>query len=140
MGVSIPGIDPIPTILLPPHMSAEFVQYHHDKHHMTYFENLTELLAGSGLEGKRASKRSSRKASARTPRCSTIPQHYNHSEFWKWMKRDGGGRNLPGAVQAQIDSDLGGYDKFRHEFIEAAKAQLGSGWAWLAVKEASSKS
>ena len=34
----------------------------------------------------------------------------------------------------KIDSDLGGYDKFRHEFIEAAKAQFGSGWAWLAVK------
>ena len=50
-------------------------------------------------------------------------------------ERTAAATKLPGAVQAKIDSDLGGYDKFRNDFIEAAKAQFGSGWAWLAMKD-----
>ena len=37
---------------LQPYTSPETLQYHHDKHHFTYFENMTKLLPGSGLEGK----------------------------------------------------------------------------------------
>ncbi|MCB1425503.1 MAG: superoxide dismutase, partial [Notoacmeibacter sp.] len=62
-------------------------------------------------------------------------QHYNHVHFWKWMKKDGGGSALPGALQKAVDSDLGGYDKFRSDFINAGVTQFGSGWAWIAVKD-----
>ena len=48
-----------------------------------------------------------------------MAQHYNHSEFWKCMKKGGGGKKLPGAVQAMIDRDLGGFDNFRTAMIEA---------------------
>ena len=60
-------------------------------------------------------------------------QHYNHIHFWNWMKKGGGGTSLPGKLQAAIDSDLGGYDKFRADFIAAGLTQFGSGWCWLAV-------
>ena len=33
-----------------------------------------------------------------------------------------------------VDRDLGGYDKFRNDFIEAGKTQFGSGWCWLTLK------
>ena len=29
-------------------------------------------------------------------------QYYNHVHFWKWMKPNGGGRKLPGKLEAQI--------------------------------------
>ncbi len=119
---------------LQPYMSAETLQYHHDKHHMAYFENLMKLLPGSGLEGKSLEQVIKESFGKNVPLFNNAGQHYNHSEFWKWMKKDGGGRKLPGGVQRRIDSDLGGYDKFREAFIDAAKAQFGSGWAWLAVK------
>ena len=51
------------------------------------------------------------------------------------MKKGGGGKKLPGALQAAVDSDLGGYDKFRTDFVQAGVTQFGSGWAWLAVKD-----
>jgi superoxide dismutase, Fe-Mn family len=61
-------------------------------------------------------------------------QHYNHIHFWKWMKPNGGGK-IPGEIQSKIDSDLGGLDKFRADFLQAGATQFGSGWAWLAVKD-----
>jgi len=51
------------------------------------------------------------------------------------MKNGGGGKKLPGKVQAAFDRDLGGYDKFRNDFMEAGKTQFGSGWCWVAVKD-----
>ena len=62
-------------------------------------------------------------------------QHYNHVHFWKWMKPQGGGDKIPGALKAKIDSDLGGYDKMRTDFVQAGLTQFGSGWCWLAVKD-----
>ena len=37
---------------LGPYMSAETLEYHHDKHHQAYVTNANKLLDGSGLEGK----------------------------------------------------------------------------------------
>ena len=50
------------------------------------------------------------------------------------MKPNGGGKSLPGKLQAAVDSDLGGFDKLRADFIAAGTTQFGSGWAWIAVK------
>jgi Fe-Mn family superoxide dismutase len=50
------------------------------------------------------------------------------------MKKGGGGNKLPGALQKAFDSDLGGYDKFKADFIAAGTTQFGSGWAWVSVK------
>ena len=44
-------------------------------------------------------------------------------------------RGCPAHLQKAIDSDLGGYDKFRADFINAGVTQFGSGWAWVAVKD-----
>jgi Fe-Mn family superoxide dismutase len=50
------------------------------------------------------------------------------------MKKGGGGTKLPGKLEKAIESDLGGYAKFREDFIAAGVGQFGSGWAWLSVK------
>jgi Fe-Mn family superoxide dismutase len=66
---------------------------------------------------------------------NNVGQHYNHIHFWLWMKPDGGGKKIPGRLQAAIDSDLGGYDKMRTDFIQAGVTQFGSGWCWIARKD-----
>jgi Fe-Mn family superoxide dismutase len=119
---------------LQPYMSAETLQYHHDKHHLAYVETLNKLLPGSGLEGKSLEAIVKESFGKNQPVFNNAGQNYNHTHFWKWMKKDGGGKKLPGALQTAIDRDLGGYDKFREAFIEAGKGQFGSGWAWLSVK------
>ena len=119
---------------LGPHMSAETLEYHHDKHHQAYVTNGNKLLEGSGLEGKSLEEVVKESHGKNAGLFNNAGQHYNHLHFWNWMKPNGGGRSLPGALQQAIDSDLGGYDKFREDFIAAGTTQFGSGWAWLAVK------
>ena len=50
------------------------------------------------------------------------------------MKKGGGGNKLPGTLQKAFDTDLGGYDKFKADFVAAGTTQFGSGWAWVSVK------
>jgi Fe-Mn family superoxide dismutase len=120
---------------LQPYMSAETLEYHHDKHHNAYVETGNKLLQGTGLEGASVEEVVKASYGQNQPLFNNAGQHYNHIHFWNWMKAGGGGSKMPGALQAKIDSDLGGYDKFREAFIEAGKGQFGSGWAWLAMKD-----
>ncbi len=117
------------------YMSAETLEYHHDKHHLAYVDNGNKLLAGSGLEGKSLEEVVTGSFGNNAGLFNNAAQHYNHMHFWNWMKGNGGGKSLPAKLQAAIDSDLGGYDKFRADFIQAGLTQFGSGWAWIAVKD-----
>lgn len=117
-----------------PYMSAETLQFHHDKHHATYVENANKAVAGTEFEGKSLEDVVVGAFGKNVAVFNNAGQHYNHSEFWKCMKPNGGGRKIPGALAAKIDSDLGGFDKFRETFIQAGLTQFGSGWCWLSVK------
>ena len=119
---------------LGPYMSAETLEYHHDKHHQAYVTNGEKLLEGSGLEILPLEDIVKESFGKNAGLFNNAGQHYNHVHFWNWMKPNGGGKSLPGKLQAAIDSDLGGFDKFRADFIQAGTTQFGSGWAWLAVK------
>lgn len=120
---------------LQPYMSKETLEYHHDKHHQAYVTNGNNLLKGSGLEDKSLEDVVKQSYSKNAGLFNNAAQHYNHNHFWNWMKKDGGGSKLPGALQAAVDADLGGYDKFRSDFIQAGTTQFGSGWAWLSVRD-----
>ncbi|MHC5230935.1 superoxide dismutase [Brucella sp. LJL56] len=119
---------------LAPFMSRETLELHHDKHHQAYVTNGNKLLEGSGLEGKSLEEIVKESYGKNQGLFNNAGQHYNHILFWKWMKKDGGGKKLPGKLEKAIESDLGGYDKFREDFIAAGVGQFGSGWAWLSVK------
>ncbi|WP_279482623.1 superoxide dismutase [Aureimonas sp. SK2] len=120
---------------LQPYMSKETLEYHHDKHHQAYVDMGNKLAAEAGLADASLEEVVKQSFGKNQPLFNNAGQHYNHIHFWKWMKPNGGGKSLPGKLQTAIDSDLGGYDKFRNDFIEAGKTQFGSGWAWLAVKD-----
>jgi superoxide dismutase, Fe-Mn family len=120
---------------LEPHMSRETLEFHHDKHHQAYVTNGNNLLKGSGLEGKTVEEIcKSAWEKKNQGLINNVGQHYNHIHFWKWMKKGGGGKKLPGALQRAVDSDLGGYDKMRNDFVQAGMTQFGSGWCWIAVQ------
>jgi Fe-Mn family superoxide dismutase len=134
MTLTLPAL-PYDYEALAPYMSKETLEFHHDKHHQAYVTNGIAALKDSGLEGKSLEeicKAAYEKKSA--PLINNIGQHYNHIHFWNWMKKGGGGKKLPAKVQKMVDSDLGGYDKMRADFINAGVTQFGSGWCWLAIK------
>ncbi|HWU16264.1 MAG TPA: superoxide dismutase [Devosia sp.] len=120
---------------LGPYMSAETLEFHHDKHHQAYVTNGEKLLEGSGLEILPLEDIVKEAYGKNAGLFNNAGQHYNHVHFWNWMKPNGGGGNkLPGALASKIDEDLGGFDKFRADFIAAGTTQFGSGWAWLSLK------
>jgi Fe-Mn family superoxide dismutase len=118
-------------------MSKETLEYHHDKHHKAYVDNGNKLAAETGIEASNANLEEVVKQSfgKNAGLFNNAAQHYNHIHFWKWMKKDGGGAKLPGKLAKAIDSDLGGYDKFKADFVQAGVTQFGSGWAWVSVKD-----
>ncbi len=120
---------------LQPFMSKETLEYHHDKHHKAYVDNGNKLAAEAGMADLSVEEVVKKSFGTNAGLFNNAAQHYNHIHFWKWMKKDGGGNKLPGKLQAAIDSDLGGYDKFKADFIAAGTTQFGSGWAWLSLKD-----
>ncbi len=121
---------------LGPYMSKETLEYHHDKHHQAYVTNGNNLLKDSGLEGKSLEEIVKESYGKNAGLFNNAGQHYNHLHFWNWLAPNGGGgaAKVPGSLLKAIESDLGGYDKFRTDFIAAGTTQFGSGWAWLSVK------
>ncbi len=120
---------------LAPHMSAETLQFHHDKHHAAYVANANKLLAGSGLEDKDELGIITGSFGSNPGLFNNAAQVFNHTFFFNGMTPNGGGSKLPAKLAAAIESDLGGFEKFRADFINAGVTQFGSGWAWLALKD-----
>ncbi|MCO6409765.1 MULTISPECIES: superoxide dismutase [Hoeflea] len=134
MALELPNL-PYDYDALAPYMSRETLEFHHDKHHQAYVTKGNELLEGSAHAGKSLEEICKAAFDEKNAGLiNNVGQHYNHLHFWQWMKKGGGGSKMPGALEKAINSDLGGFDKFKADFVAAGVGQFGSGWAWLAVK------
>ena len=120
---------------LAPVISAQTLGFHYGKHHKAYVDNGNKLAAEAGLSDLSLEDVVKKSFGTNAGLFNNAAQHYNHVHFWKWMKKNGGGNKLPGKLEAAIASDLGGYDKFKADFVAAGTTQFGSGWAWLSVKD-----
>ncbi len=122
---------------LEPVISSRTIGFHYGKHHKGYVDNLNKLLADApdlaALPMPELIKTTTANPN-RTAIFNNAAQVWNHTFYWNSM-RPGGGGQPTGKLKEKIDSDLGGYDKFREEFKKAAMTQFGSGWAWLIVKD-----
>jgi Fe-Mn family superoxide dismutase len=118
---------------LEPHIDAKTMEIHHGKHHQAYVTNLNNALAGTDAE--KLSIEEICKNISKYPMAvrNNGGGHYNHSLFWTIMAPNAGG-TPKGALAAAIESDLGGFEKFKTDFTQAGATRFGSGWAWLSVK------
>ena len=114
------------------YMSAETLEFHHDKHHLAYVTNGNNLLKDSGLADKDIVEIVKSSHGNNAGLFNNAAQHYNHLHFWKMMKPNGGG-NMPSNLEKKIIEDLGSIEKFKADFINAGMTQFGSGWCWLSV-------
>lgn len=118
---------------LEPHIDAKTMEIHHGKHHQAYVTNLNNAIKDS--EAEKMSIVDICKSISKFPMAvrNNGGGHYNHSLFWEIMSPQGGG--MPGGDLARaIESDLGGFEKFKTDFTNAGATRFGSGWAWLCVK------
>lgn len=117
---------------LEPTIDARTMEIHHSKHHQAYVDNLNNAIAGTDLEGK--SLEEIQKIGTDKPAVrNNGGGHFNHSLFWELLT-PGGSKEPVGNVKAEIEK-IGGFEKFKEDFSNAAKTRFGSGWAWL-VKNA----
>jgi len=119
---------------LAPHISANTLDFHYGKHHKTYVDNLNKLITGTDLEGKTLEEiiKITVGDSAKAGIFNNSAQVWNHSFYWKCLKKSGGG-SPTGAIAAKINSVWGNFDKFAEELKNAGITQFGSGWAWLVL-------
>jgi len=144
MTVALPPL-PYAKDALAPHVSAQTLDFHYDKHHRAYVTALNRLIDGTPLQTRSLEEitplqtrsleeitKSSAKDEAQTQIFHNAAQAWNHDFFWHSMKPGGGG--VPSdQLAAQIDRTFRGLDNFRAEFLKAAEAQFGSGWVWLVL-------
>jgi len=122
---------------LEPHIDAQTMEIHHDRHHATYVNNLNAALeAHPDLQSKSIEELISNldalPEAIRTAVRNNGGGHANHTLFWEILSPNGGGAPT-GELADAINAAFGSFDNFKAEFTKAATTRFGSGWAWLIV-------
>lgn len=118
---------------LEPHIDAKTMEIHHSKHHQAYVTNLNAAIAGSEAEKLSIEEICKNISKYPMPVRNNGGGHYNHTLFWEIMAPNAGGKPS-GELAEAIEKELGGFDKFKTDFMQAGATRFGSGWAWLCVK------
>ncbi len=120
---------------LEPYIDKLTMEIHHGNHHGGYVNNLNKALEGHAqlqalpVEQLLASLHKVPE-NIRTAVRNNGGGHWNHSMFWKIMKKGAGGEPK-GALADAIKSAFGSFAEFKGKFTQTATARFGSGWAWL---------
>jgi superoxide dismutase, Fe-Mn family len=119
---------------LEPHIDAQTMEIHHDKHHAAYVTNLNAALEGTEwmdrpIESVLASL-DVIPDDKRTAVRNNGGGHWNHTFFWEIMGPNGGGEPS-GALAEAIADTFGGLDDLKTQVNDAGVKRFGSGWTWL---------
>jgi len=118
---------------LEPSIDKATMEFHHDKHHLTYVTNINKALEG---------KTQPPLVELQKTAIQTGPAFrnsgggaYNHNFFWLEMAPKGTGGAPSDKLSAAISEAFGSMDDFKAKFEAAGApgARFGSGWVWLVV-------
>jgi Fe-Mn family superoxide dismutase len=133
MAYTVPDLA-YPFEALEPHIDAETMRIHHDKHHAAYVDKLNAALEGTEWMD--------RPIEAVLADLELIPEdkrtavrnngggHANHTLFWEIMSPNGGGEPT-GALADAINGTFGAWDVARQQIVDGGINRFGSGWTWL---------
>lgn len=118
---------------LEPHIDAQTMQIHHDKHHQAYVDNLNKALAGT--DGEHLSIEELMANISKYPAAvrNNGGGHFNHSLFWTVLGPNGS--QPAGELADAINESFGSLDELKTQMNAAGTTRFGSGWAWLGVKD-----
>lgn len=120
---------------LEPFIDALTMEIHYTKHHQAYLNKMNELKGKDNtwwsyemsLE-QMLGQLNNVNAEVRTAVRNNLGGHWNHSFFWKLLKKD----TKPNAITLTIfEKNFGSLDGFKAEFKKTALGVFGSGWAWV---------
>ncbi len=114
---------------LQPHISKETLEYHYGKHHLTYVNNLNQLLADSPMANLSLEQIIMKSDGGLF---NNAAQVWNHTFYWYCLSPQGGGEPSGKLAQA-INNKFGSFQAFKELFSKTALTTFGSGWAWLVL-------
>lgn len=121
---------------LEPHIDAQTMEIHHDKHHQTYVTNLNNAVAGTDLENKSIEELIGNLNAVPEEKRTAVRNngggHINHTFFWELLT-PGGATAPTGALAEAINAEFGSLEGLQEKVNAAGAARFGSGWAWLVV-------
>ncbi len=120
---------------LEPHIDAETMEIHYDRHHRAYYNNLLSAAEDHPALKQLPLETIMGQISAwPTFVRNNAGGHYNHQLFWEIMSPDGGGEP-DGMLAIAINEAFGSFEELQEQFNAAAASVFGSGWAWLSVAD-----
>jgi Fe-Mn family superoxide dismutase len=122
---------------LEPHIDAQTMMIHHDRHHASYVNACNEFAKQVPELGTTPIEKTLLDAAyvplqIQTQVKNNLGGHWNHTFFWDLMT-PGGAKEPAGEVKAAIESSWKDVADFKERFAALAAARFGSGWAWLVV-------
>ena len=120
---------------LEPHIDAQTMEIHSQRHHKTYVDNLNKALDGHPALASKSIEDLLRDIKSvpeaiRQPVINNGGGHHNHSLFWTIMGPGGGG-DPSGPLADAIKATFTDFAGFKAKIKENALGQFGSGWSWL---------
>jgi Fe-Mn family superoxide dismutase len=119
---------------LEPHIDAQTMEIHHDKHHAAYVTNLNAALEGTEWMDRPIESVLANLEILPDDKQTAVRNngggHANHTFFWEIMSPNGGGEPS-GALADAIDDTFGGLGDLKAQVNDAGVKRFGSGWTWL---------
>jgi Fe-Mn family superoxide dismutase len=133
MPFTLPDL-PYPFDALEPHIDAQTMEIHHDRHHKAYVDNANAALEGTPLANESVEQVLTNLDSLPEDKQTAVRNnaggHANHSLFWQIMSPNGGG-DPSGALADAIAGTFDSVDNLRAQVNDGGVKRFGSGWTWL---------
>lgn len=115
---------------LEPIISKKTLEFHHDKHHAAYVNNLNNLIKDTDFEDADIIDIIMKSEGGIF---NNAAQVWNHTFYFDQFGKDRA-HEPKGQLADAIKATYGSFDEFKEKFTTAAKTLFGSGWAWLVKK------
>ena len=116
---------------LEPVISKQTLEFHHDKHHAAYVNNLNNLIVGTEFENADLLTIINK---ADGGIFNNAAQVWNHTFYFDQFGKDKADKPADQLLNA-INTSFGSFDEFKEKFSTAAKTLFGAGWTWLVKKQ-----
>ena len=121
---------PYPYDALEPHISAETLRFHHDKHMAAYVEKLNSLIVDTPFANATSLEEVVLQSDGAI--FNNAAQAWNHKFYFEQFAPKP--KHEPeGELAKAIEKKFGGVEKLKEQMERDAVALFGSGWVWLAA-------
>ena len=115
---------------LEPSIDKATMEFHHDKHHLTYVTNINKAMEGKTQPPLVELQKTAIKDGAAFR--NSGGGAYNHNFFWKEMAPTGKGGKPSAKLASAIDESFGSMDDFQSK-VSSSRSPWSTLWLWLGL-------